>query len=86
MVINEPISRPDSQTADGKQLSAFVRNNLRATLWWACTIIASLIAFPLTEGTPYQQLAVGLLMSSSTLFVLIAVFECLVWLLDERSC
>ena len=85
MAINEPISKPDSQTADGKRLSAFVGNNLRATLWWACTIIASLIAFRLTVGTPYHQLAAGLLMSSSTLFTLIAMFECLVWLFEGHS-
>jgi hypothetical protein len=52
---------------------------------WVCLTIASLVAFWVTEGTEFHQLAAGLLMSSSTLFILIALFECLWWLVVDQS-
>jgi hypothetical protein len=67
------------------ELSALIRDDSRALTGWACLIIASLIAFWLTEGTQYHQLAAGILMSSSTLFVLITSFECLWRLFVDRS-
>ena len=58
-------------------LSALMREYWRALGGWACLIVASLIAFWLTEGTQYHQLAVGIMMSASTLFILMAIFECI---------
>jgi hypothetical protein len=60
-----------------EELSALIRDYSRAVAGWACLIIAALVAFWLTEATQYHQLAVGILMSSSTLFILLALFECL---------
>jgi hypothetical protein len=64
--------RPPSE-----ELSALMREYSHALAGWACLIIAALVAFWLTEATQYHQLAVGILMSSSTLFILLALFECL---------
>lgn len=61
----------------GGELSALMRDYWPALGGWACLIVASLIAFWLTEGTPYHQLAVGVMMSASTLFILMAIFECI---------
>ncbi|HMM87638.1 hypothetical protein [Bradyrhizobium sp.] len=58
-------------------MSALIRIYSRALAGWACLIIAALIAFQLTESTRYHQLAAGILMSSSTLFILMALSECL---------
>ena len=66
-----------TRTSAAEELSALVQSNSRALAGWACLIVASLVAFWLTQGTPYHQLVVGILMSSSTLFILMAVFECL---------
>jgi hypothetical protein len=60
-----------------EELSALIRDYSRAMAGWACLIIAALVAFRLTEATQYHQLAAGVLMSSSTLFILLALFECL---------
>lgn len=68
---------PASRTSAAEELSALVRSNARDLAGWACLIVASLVAFWITEGTQYHQLVVGILMSSSTLFILMAVFECL---------
>lgn len=53
---------------------------------WAAWIAATLLAFWLSEGTPYHQLSIGLLLSSATLFVLMLLFEVL-WraITGERS-
>jgi hypothetical protein len=68
-----------------EELSALVRDDARAVLGWACLIGASLIIFRLSEGTQYHQLAAGILMSSSTLFVLMAICELLWRLLVDRN-
>jgi hypothetical protein len=67
------------------ELSALIRDFSRALAGWACLIIAALVAFRLTEATQYHQLAAGILVSSSTLFVLMALFECLWRMLVERN-
>lgn len=68
---------PATRRSVAEQLSHLVRSNSRALAGWACLIIVSLIAFWLTERTQYHQLVAAILMSSSTLLILIAVFECL---------
>lgn len=79
-----PMTSDEPATRSGKgrrkipdELSALIREDSRALGGWIGLIVASLIAFWLTEGTQYHQLAAGLLMSSSTLFILMALFECL---------
>jgi hypothetical protein len=50
-----------------------------STVWsWAGLIAAALIAFWATRGTEYHQLALGILLSSVTLLVLLSLVE-LVW-------
>ncbi|HLZ05488.1 MAG TPA: hypothetical protein VKR55_25480 [Bradyrhizobium sp.] len=68
---------PATRRAVAEELSHLVRSNSHTLAGWACLIVVSLIAFWLTERTPYHQLVVGILMSSSTLLILMAVFECL---------
>ena len=49
------------------------------TVWsWAALIAAALIAFWATRGIEYHQLALGILLSSVTLLVLLSLVE-LVW-------
>ena len=76
------LDRPSAMAA----LSALIRDFSRALIGWGCLIAASLTCFWLTEGTRYHPLSVGILMSSSILFVLMALFESL-WrlLVDDRS-
>ena len=50
-----------------------------STAWsWAALIAAALIAFWATRGTEYHQLALGIVLSSVTLLVLLSLVE-LVW-------
>lgn len=50
-----------------------------SALWsWAALIAAALIAFWLTRATEYHQLALGILLSSVTLLILLSLVE-LVW-------
>ncbi|WGS19653.1 MULTISPECIES: hypothetical protein [unclassified Bradyrhizobium] len=67
-------SGPEKLTMAG-ELSALIRESWRALVGWACLIGASLIGFGLTEGTSYHHLATGILLTSSTLFILMALFE-----------
>jgi len=76
MTRGQPVIKPGTARRPvADELSALTRDNSRALGGWACLIIASLIALWFTEGTQYHQLAVGILMSSSTLFILMALFE-----------
>jgi hypothetical protein len=53
------------------------------TIWsWAALIAVALILFRVTRGAQYHQLAVGILLSSITLFVALSLFEAL-WRLLE---
>ncbi|WP_407168839.1 hypothetical protein [Bradyrhizobium sp. ORS 111] len=67
-------SEPEKPTTAGA-LSGLIRESWRALVSWACLIGASLIGFGVTEGAPYHHLAVGILLTSSTLFVCMALFE-----------
>jgi uncharacterized membrane protein len=50
-----------------------------STVWsWAALIAAALIAFWATRRTEYHQLALGILLSSVTLLLLLSLVE-LVW-------
>jgi RsiW-degrading membrane proteinase PrsW (M82 family) len=49
-----------------------------STVWSWALIAAALIAFWATRGTEYHQLALGILLSSVTLLVLLSLVE-LVW-------
>ena len=50
-----------------------------ATIWsWAALVAASLIVFWTTRGNRYHQLALGILLSSITLLILLSLVE-LVW-------
>jgi len=73
------------RTGRGAGLSGLLRENLLALAGWLCLIAASLIAFRLTEGTQYHHLAVGIMMSSSSLFILMTLFECLWRLFADDS-
>lgn len=44
---------------------------------WAFLIAASLLGFWLSEGTPYHQFTIGVLLSSTSLFILTTLFEVL---------
>jgi hypothetical protein len=49
------------------------------TAWsWAAFIAAALVVFWATRGSQYHQLALGLLLSSITLLILLSLVE-LVW-------
>ena len=50
----------------------------------AIAIAGALVAFWLSEGTSYHQFAVGMLMASGTLFVLMALFE-IIWRTINRQ-
>jgi hypothetical protein len=85
MTINASAGNPETKRTLIERLSALIRDNFRVASAWVCLTIASLVAFWATEGTEFHQLAAGLLMSSSTLFILIALFECLWWLVVDQS-
>jgi len=57
------------------QMTALIRDSSRAMASWACLIAVSVVCFWLTEGTRYHPLSIGILISSSILFVLMALFE-----------
>ena len=57
------------------EMFGLIRKSWRALAGWLSLIGASLIGFLLTEGAPYHHLATGVLLSSSTLFILLALFE-----------
>lgn len=89
---NEPVAKSETGSKSGtgrksaaEELSALVRDTSRAILGWACLIVASLIFFWLSEGTQYHQFAAGILLSSSTLFILMTLFECLWRLAIDRE-
>jgi hypothetical protein len=83
---DEPVGRSGTEERTiAEELSGLIRDNLRAFLGWVCLIIVSSIACWLTEGTEYHPLAVGTLVSSSTLFILMALFECLWRLFVDRN-
>ena len=46
---------------------------------WAALIAFALIAYWLSVGTPYHQLAIGVLAAAVTLLVVMLVFETLWW-------
>jgi hypothetical protein len=43
--------------------------------WWAALIVCALIAYWVSEGTSYHQLAIGILASSTTLAGAMLLFE-----------
>ena len=55
-----------------------MKDEARALVIWALVIGAVLVGFWFSRGADGHQLAVGLLMASTTLFVLMALFE-IVW-------
>jgi hypothetical protein len=64
--------------ASGGERSAIKRwlGHYAATIRrWAAVIVGTVILVLVTRGTPYHQLAIGLLASSVTLLVALAVFE-----------
>jgi hypothetical protein len=50
-----------------------------ALCWLGLLMVGALIGFWSSEGTSYHQLAIGAVMSSVSLFVLMALFECVWW-------
>jgi hypothetical protein len=75
MTSEQPVIKSTGRRPVADDLSALIKDYAQALGGWACLIIASAIGFWFTEGTRYHQLAVGILMSSSTLFILMALFE-----------
>ena len=62
-------------SALAREISGLVRESLFTLAGWGCTIAASIVAFRLTEGASCHPFATGLLVSSSTLFILMSAFE-----------
>ena len=86
MTTEDPVTKSGTGRRPlSEELSALIRINSHALAGWACLIIAALVALWLTEATQYHQLAAGILMSSSTLFILLALFECLWRMFVERN-
>lgn len=62
-----------------------MKGEARALVVWAAVIVAALIWFWVSQGTGNHQLAIGLLLSAVALFVLMALFE-IVWrVFDDRA-
>jgi len=61
-----------------RMIVRLMKDEARALVIWALVIGAVLVGFWFSRGTDGHQLAVGLLMASTTLFVLMALFE-IVW-------
>jgi len=81
---------PDSNS-NHRQMDRAIRAIFRtlkdeaiALFGWAIAIAGALVAFWLSEGTSYHQFAVGMLMASGTLFVLMALFE-IIWRTINRQ-
>jgi hypothetical protein len=72
-------STPSPRLRQRRTVRTLIRSKRRALGGWALLIGASLIGVRLSAGTSFHQLAIGILMSSITLFVSMAVFESL-WL------
>jgi hypothetical protein len=86
MTTEDPVTKSETgRRPTAGEFSALIREYSPALAGWSCLIIAALVAFRLTEATQYHQLAAGVLMSSSTLFILMALFECLWWMFVERN-
>jgi hypothetical protein len=86
MTTEDPLTKSGTgRRLVSEELSALIREYSSALAGWGCLIIAALVAFRLTEATQYHQLAAGILMSSSTLFILMALFECLWRVFVERN-
>lgn len=49
----------------------------QALCGWAFLIAAALLGFWLSEGTAYHQFAIGVLLSSTSLFIMTTLFEVL---------
>jgi hypothetical protein len=56
-------------------IAEMLKDEANALAVWIVVIVGAFAAFWLSEGTAYHQLTVGVLMSSGTLLVLMAVFE-----------
>jgi hypothetical protein len=52
-----------------------LKDNSTRLYGWAAAICAAGIIFGISRGTPYHQLAIGLLASAITLFVLMSIVE-----------
>ena len=62
-----------------RMIPQMLKDDANALIGWTAVIGgAAVVAFWLSEGTSYHQLAVGILMSSGTLLVLMALFE-IIW-------
>ncbi|MGY3441083.1 MULTISPECIES: hypothetical protein [unclassified Bradyrhizobium] len=57
------------------EISGLIRRSWRVLAGWMSLIGASLIGFLLTEGTSYHHLATGILLCSSTLSILLVLFD-----------
>ncbi len=86
MTSEQPVLKSTGRRPVADELSMLAKDHTQALGGWVCLIIASIVGFWFTEETRYHQLAVGILMSSSTLFILMALFEFL-WrtFVDGRS-
>jgi hypothetical protein len=52
-----------------------LKDNSTRLYGWAAAICAAAIIFWISRGTPYHQLAIGILASAITLFVLMSIVE-----------
>jgi hypothetical protein len=52
-----------------------LKDNSTRLCGWAAAICAALIVFWISRGTPYHQLAIGILASAVSLFVLMSLVE-----------
>ena len=81
---------PNSYSGDrpmGRTIHAALRilkDEANALLGWTAVIGGAVIAFWLSEATSFHQLAVGILLSSGTLFVLMSLVE-IIWRTIDSS-
>lgn len=65
-------------------IARLMKNEARALVIWAVVIAAALIFLWASRGTDDHQLAVGLLLSSISLFILMALLELLLHIFADR--
>ena len=76
MTTKQQTARPGPEKPTAKHdVRTLIRESWRALAGWMGLISASLIGFLLTEGARYHHLAVGVLLTSATLFILMVLFE-----------
>jgi hypothetical protein len=58
----------------------WLKENIGTVAWCGALIIAALIFFLISQGSPYRQLAIGIFVSSVALPTALLAFEVLWWI------